>query len=615
MAAFMWICAVVAILSVARGLPLDGPLEPSDEFHEQPPMKANATAGLNVTVGSANSTAAPGNATTTSKPSAENATTASPANVTSNATESVPKPTTPSSANSTTGFNVTESPVDVDNATLIPDGEFDNSTSFENSTMGFNVTESPIDTENATVTADFELDNSTNFENSTSGFNITESPIDIDNATLVPDGEFDNTTNFANSTGDGFNVTESILDAENATVTSDIDLENSTFPETTPECNTEPGNVTESTLDVTTIDANSTATTDEEMITLSPIETGNATESGSVQPEVTTDSVPGNSTDLSVSTTETAVNGTTESSNSTTHSHLRWVHATKTTTPAPDDKFTVAKPTIPAGKGVRICTWNVFRFGPKKFDDDSDDFPKKYGKPKIHMMIEQISNCDLLALQEYFDPTLGVLNRLVRALSKNTGSAWNYTVSDRVGRTSQEQYVFLYRTEVAQHQDNEICPDPDDVYSRDPYFAKFKILKKDTCFSDIVLGTIHTEPEKAVEEMNELVKSYDWAEKRFGTKNVMVTGDYNGDCQYVRKSEWPNVKLFTDQRFKWMIKTGTDTASMASECTFDRAVVREDKLFKCFVDVKVLDFVDKYKIKVAEARQLSDHFPVVLNFN
>ncbi|OWA54989.1 putative Deoxyribonuclease-1 [Hypsibius exemplaris] len=98
----------------------------------------------------------------------------------------------------------------------------------------------------------------------------------------------------------------------------------------------------------------------------------------------------------------------------------------------------------------------------------------------------------------------------------------------------------------------------------------------------------------------------------------MVLGDYNADCQYVRKSAWDSVKLYTNPAFHWFIPTGTDTAAMASECTFDRAVAKASGRFKtAFVpgSLKVHDFVSNYKIKVAEARQLSDHFPVCLQYD
>ncbi|OWA49846.1 putative Deoxyribonuclease-1 [Hypsibius exemplaris] len=286
---------------------------------------------------------------------------------------------------------------------------------------------------------------------------------------------------------------------------------------------------------------------------------------------------------------------------------------------APVADATKGAPSTAGGKSgpLNICTWNVFRFGPKKFDG-TDGFPKKYGKSKIDMMVEQIKNADILALQEYFDPSLSVLNTLKDALDAQTGSKWNYSVSPRVGRVSKEQYVFLYRTEVASVVKEAVAPEPDgDVYSREPFFTHFKV-SKGKAMKEFVLGTIHTEPSHAIQEMNGLVDSFDWAEKEFGLKDVMVLGDYNADCQYVRKSAWPTVKLFTDSKFHWFIPTGTDTAAMASECTFDRAVAKKDSKFPAAHvagSLKVHDFVSNYKIKVAEARQLSDHFPVCLQYN
>jgi len=232
------------------------------------------------------------------------------------------------------------------------------------------------------------------------------------------------------------------------------------------------------------------------------------------------------------------------------------------------------------------------------------------------MMVEQIGHADILALQEYFDTSLTVLNTLRDALDAGTGSKWNYSVSPSVGRVSKEQYVFLYRTELASVVKAQVAPETKDVYSREPWFTEFKVNKGKT-MKDFVLGTIHTEPSAAVQEMNGLVDTIAWAEKYFNNKDVMVLGDYNGDCQYVAKSAWDEVKLYTDKIFQWFIPHGTDTASMKSECTFDRAVSKSDNFKKAFVSgsLRVLDFVAQYNIKVEEARQLSDHFPVCLQWD
>ncbi|GAU90879.1 hypothetical protein RvY_03237 [Ramazzottius varieornatus] len=291
--------------------------------------------------------------------------------------------------------------------------------------------------------------------------------------------------------------------------------------------------------------------------------------------------------------------------------------------PALVTKAAAAAPAAGKGSPLRICTWNIFRFGMSKFAaEPMATFKKAYGKDKLEMITEQVQNADIIAIQEYFDTTEAheVMMVVTDYLNKTTGSKWGMSVGPRVGRGSKEQYVFLYRTELASVMKEAVAPEPaesKDPYSREPWFTQFKISKPGFSLPTLTLGTIHTEPEFAVREMNALdVYTWPWAESTFGTKDVMVLGDYNADCQYVRKSDWDSITLFTKKDYTWFIPTGTDTAAMSSECTFDRAVTRSPKIQASFVpgSLKVLDFVSQYKIPVATARQLSDHFPVCMEF-
>ena len=47
-------------------------------------------------------------------------------------------------------------------------------------------------------------------------------------------------------------------------------------------------------------------------------------------------------------------------------------------------------------------------------------------------------------------------------------------------------------------------------------------------------------------------------------------GDFNADCSYVSKSEWPFIRLRSDPRFLWLIGDGIDTTTKATHCAYDR---------------------------------------------
>lgn len=258
---------------------------------------------------------------------------------------------------------------------------------------------------------------------------------------------------------------------------------------------------------------------------------------------------------------------------------------------------------------LKVATWNTFRFGPAKFKEP-DPFAKKYNTTKKQMMVDVIEDFDLVAIQEYFDASLTTMKALLKALNAATGDQYDFIVGPRVGGVSKEQYAFIYKKSVLKVVDSYTYADPDDLITREPFIVRFSTTH--ATVKDFFVATIHTEPDAAVEEMNALVKVYDDAVQHWNLKSGLLMGDMNSDCQYVRKSDWPRVTLFTDPRFQWFIPTGTDTASMTSECTFDRIITASDKIRMKPGSLQVWDFVSKYKIEVKEARQLSDHFPVGL---
>ena len=83
----------------------------------------------------------------------------------------------------------------------------------------------------------------------------------------------------------------------------------------------------------------------------------------------------------------------------------------------------------------------------------------------------------------------------------------------------------------------------------------------------MVIG-IHTQPTKAVKEIDHLVDVYNDAKNRLGVSDALIMGDFNAGCSYV--NNWKSIRLAKDHRFYWLINDITDTTSGATECAYDR---------------------------------------------
>jgi endonuclease/exonuclease/phosphatase family metal-dependent hydrolase len=227
----------------------------------------------------------------------------------------------------------------------------------------------------------------------------------------------------------------------------------------------------------------------------------------------------------------------------------------------------------------------VFRFGPSKFDAAANlPIIKDYDCSRKKVLAEQIRDADILALQEYFDSaqTYDVMNELIDEVERQTLEAtgknitWDFKCGKAGGHeTAKEQACYLWRTDVAKLTQSATYEEKagQNIFSRQPFYAEFAINKKGFSIPKIVLGTIHTEPSNADKEIAALASVTKDIAKLFKNPNAMVFGDYNGDCQYLRNSARLANGMFLDPDYDCLINNELDSASMTTDCTFDRAFV------------------------------------------
>ncbi|KAK2529504.1 Dnase1l3 [Columba guinea] len=233
---------------------------------------------------------------------------------------------------------------------------------------------------------------------------------------------------------------------------------------------------------------------------------------------------------------------------------------------------------------LKICSFNVRSFGEAKIARAE----------VVDAVVKIISRCDIMLLMEIKENKNRVCPLLVEQLARHlTGPKEGYScvVSERLGRKSyKEQYVFIYR---------------------EPFAVWFQSPK--TAVKEFAIIPLHTTPETAVREIDELYDVYLDVKQRWRTENFVFMGDFNAGCSYVPQKQWKNIRLRTHSEFVWLIGDKNDTTVKEStSCPYDRIVVSGQKLIDAVVphSANIFDFQDDFQLSEEQALGVSDHFPV-----
>ncbi len=254
----------------------------------------------------------------------------------------------------------------------------------------------------------------------------------------------------------------------------------------------------------------------------------------------------------------------------------------------------------PDGK-IKVGAFNLQIFG-----------TAKASKPEVMgVLSEIIRNFDVIAVQEIRDESQTALPALKDAVNSIGSPQYDYVVSDALGRTtSKEQYAYFYNTQtIRQIGDPYIYPDSTDMFQREPYIAEFK--SRSGSF-DFVAITIHTEPDNATQEINDLPKVVDNAKSRYPDEgDFIIMGDLNADCSYFNENSQSPLK---GSDYNWVINNSVDTTTKSTNCTYDRIIIT-NPVKTCFTgDSGVFRFDTAYNLNYDSTIAVSDHYPVYAVF-
>ncbi|NXY20559.1 DNSL3 Deoxyribonuclease, partial [Atrichornis clamosus] len=258
---------------------------------------------------------------------------------------------------------------------------------------------------------------------------------------------------------------------------------------------------------------------------------------------------------------------------------------------------------------LKICSFNVRSFGETKI-----------ARPDVvEAVLKIISRCDIMLLMEIKESKNRVCPLLVEKLTsqlKGTKEEYRCVASERLGRNSyKEQYAFIYRQHLVSVKETYQYPDTqpgdEDAFSREPFTIWFQSPK--TAVSEFAIIPLHTTPDTAVREIDELYDVYLDVKQRWKTENFIFMGDFNAGCSYVPQKQWKNIRLRTYSEFIWLIGDKNDTTVKSStRCPYDRIVVSGQKLIQAVVphSINIFDFQEDFQMTEEQALGVSDHFPV-----
>jgi endonuclease/exonuclease/phosphatase family metal-dependent hydrolase len=252
---------------------------------------------------------------------------------------------------------------------------------------------------------------------------------------------------------------------------------------------------------------------------------------------------------------------------------------------------------------IKIASFNLQIFG-----------VTKAGKPEVmDVLSKTIRNFDIVAVQEIRDASQTALPALKNAVNSIDGPQYDYIVGERLGRTtSKEQYAYLYNTQKIELIGTPYTyPEPagNDMFHREPYVSEFKA--KNGNF-DFVLITIHTDPDTATQEINDLPKVVDDAKGRYqGEGDFIIAGDLNADCSSFDED---SSSLLRSSDYLWVINNSIDTTTKATNCTYDRIILTSQATTDFTGNSGVFRFDEAYNLSYNMAVSVSDHYPVYAEF-
>ncbi|XP_078200652.1 deoxyribonuclease-1 isoform X2 [Callithrix jacchus] len=280
---------------------------------------------------------------------------------------------------------------------------------------------------------------------------------------------------------------------------------------------------------------------------------------------------------------------------------------------------------------LKIAAFNIQTFGETKMSNAT----------LVSYIVQILSRYDIALVQEVRDSHLTAVGKLLDNLNQDAPDTYRYVVSEPLGRNNyKERYLFVYRPDRVSavdsyYYDDGCEPCGNDTFSREPAIVRFS--SPFTEVREFAIVPLHAAPTDAVAEIDALYDVYLDVQEKWGLEvrpykgqwvpaasvvpgptggvswqDIMLMGDFNAGCSYVRPSQWSSIRLRTSPIFQWLIPDTADTTAMSTHCAYDRIVVAGTLLQDSVVPDSALpfNFQAAYGLSDQLAQAISDHYPV-----
>uniref|UniRef100_A0A3Q3L8S7 Deoxyribonuclease-1-like 1 n=1 Tax=Labrus bergylta TaxID=56723 RepID=A0A3Q3L8S7_9LABR len=215
----------------------------------------------------------------------------------------------------------------------------------------------------------------------------------------------------------------------------------------------------------------------------------------------------------------------------------------------------------------RICAYTLQRFNSEKASDSR----------LMHTLTRIVSRCDITLLQEVMDPDGKAIRSLLASLNRYEDYNYKVVSSKSLGTSANnmQQYVFIYRTDtvsvlgsISTRRHNRspgsrslftsrvreqvsglrplyippLCPS---------FFTSFCFLCP-AAIKEFILVPLHSEPTRAVQEIDRLYDVFVEVSKKWKNTNVMFLGGFYASCAYMNRQDRKKIRLL-QTKFSWLI--------------------------------------------------------------
>lgn len=250
-----------------------------------------------------------------------------------------------------------------------------------------------------------------------------------------------------------------------------------------------------------------------------------------------------------------------------------------------------------SAQNISICSWNLKDFGQTKTDD------------QISFIAQLLKSYDIIAVQEVVAGPGGpaAVARLNDALNR-TGAKWDYRISHGTSsdRYSKERYAYLWKPSKTTLMGEARLEGKYNLQlSREPYIAKFMLGKK---YFSIV--SFHAIP-KAKQPESE-IKYLQYLPAEYAGETLIFCGDFNLPESHsvfnpLKKLGYPASLVGQKTSLRQKCINGDCLASAYDNFFYPMAKIN------CITS-GIIPFYTSFA-DIKEARKVSDHVPVYLQFS